>query len=118
MSAEPPGLGVKDDAFALWSVLSCSRSSDANGFQIALGKDRRRYAAVEADKFGHGAIAYLSRLFGCGRSVIYHGLRELDELANGDPLGDRIRRPGAGRPVTEEKHPEVVEQLEETSKGV
>lgn len=85
-------------------------------FRSLSEKDRRRYAAVEADKLGRGAITYLSHVFGCGRGVIYHGLRELDQLASGDPVGDRIRRPGAGRPVTEEKHPEVAEQLEETLK--
>ena len=28
-------------------------------------KDRRRYAAVEAEKLGHGGMEYLARLFGC-----------------------------------------------------
>ena len=28
-------------------------------------KDRRRYAAVEAVKLGHGGITYLTKLFGC-----------------------------------------------------
>ncbi|NQV23501.1 MAG: ISAzo13 family transposase [Rhodopirellula sp.] len=79
-------------------------------------KDRRRFAALEALRLGYGGVSYLARLFGCGRELIEHGLKELEQLAEGDPVGDRIRRPGAGRPATEHKHPEVVEQLEQTLK--
>jgi hypothetical protein len=74
-------------------------------------KDRRRYAAAEAVKLGHGGVAYIARLFGCSRDGIEHGLREIDELPN-DPVGSRIRRPGAGRPKIEEQQPEVVPQVE------
>ncbi len=28
-------------------------------------KDRRHYAAIEADKLGHGGIKYIAELFGC-----------------------------------------------------
>jgi hypothetical protein len=84
-----------------------------NVFRSLNEKDQRRYAAVEADRLGHGGVAYISRLFGCSRDAISHGLKELDQLAEGDPVGDRLRRPGAGRPVTEQKHPEVAEQLEQ-----
>ncbi len=69
-------------------------------------KDRRRYAAAEAIKFGHGGVAYVARLFDCSRESIDHGLRELDQLPD-DPLGERIRRPGAGRKTVEEKQPEI-----------
>ena len=31
--------------------------------------DRRRYAAVEALKLGHGGIDYIARLLGCDRSL-------------------------------------------------
>jgi len=84
-----------------------------NVFHSLNEKDQRRYAAVEAGRLGHGGVAYISRLFGCSRDAISHGLKELDQLAEGDPVGDRIRRPGAGRPVTEQKHPEVAEQLKQ-----
>ncbi|MBI1314672.1 ISAzo13 family transposase [bacterium] len=75
-------------------------------------KERRRYAAAEADKLGHGGVAYVARVVGCDPDTIRHGRRELDQLGDEDPVGDRIRRPGAGRPVTEVKHPEVVEELQ------
>jgi transposase len=84
-----------------------------NVFRSLNEKDQRRYAAVEAGRLGHGGVAYISRLFGCSRDAISHGLKELDQLSEGDPVGDRIRRSGAGRPVTEQKHPEVAEQLKQ-----
>jgi hypothetical protein len=70
-------------------------------------KDRRRYAAAEAVKLGYGGVAYVARLFGCSRDGIEHGMRELDQLPD-DPAGNRIRRPGAGRPKIEEQKPEVI----------
>lgn len=30
-------------------------------------KDRRRYAAVEALKLGHGGLSYIASVFGCDR---------------------------------------------------
>lgn len=33
-------------------------------------KDRRRYAAIEAAKLGHGGIAYVSILLGCDPKTI------------------------------------------------
>jgi len=40
-------------------------------------KDKRRYAAVEAAKLGHGGISYIAELFGCCRQTISSGLEEL-----------------------------------------
>ena len=40
-------------------------------------RDRRRYAAVEAAKLGHGGIEYLSRLLGCDPKTIRRGIAEL-----------------------------------------
>lgn len=59
-------------------------------------KDRRRYAAIEARKLGHGGIKYLADLFGCHRSTIKNGLAELDSMDSVETEG-RIRRKGAGR---------------------
>lgn len=38
---------------------------------------RRRYAAVEAAKLGHGAIGYLARVLDCDEKTIRRGKREL-----------------------------------------
>lgn len=40
-------------------------------------KDRRRYAAIEATKLGHGGINYISDLFDCCRQTVSTGLEEL-----------------------------------------
>ena len=45
-------------------------------------KDRRHYAAIEADKLGHGGINYISELFGCTRQTIYSGLDELKKKSS------------------------------------
>lgn len=44
-------------------------------------RDRRRYAAVEAAKLGHGGIQYISRLLGCDQKTIDRGIAELESEA-------------------------------------
>jgi len=41
-------------------------------------RDRRRYAAVEAEKLGHGGQQYISGLFGCAQKTIRRGITELE----------------------------------------
>ena len=58
-------------------------------------KDRRRYAAVEALKLGHGGLSYIADIFGCDRHPVADGLAELN-----DPqalTATRIRATGGGR---------------------
>lgn len=57
-------------------------------------KDRRRYAAVEAAKLGHGGVEYVSRLLGCDPKTIRQGLADL-EAEPEDPAADRVRKKGA-----------------------
>jgi hypothetical protein len=59
-------------------------------------KDRRRYAAVEAQRLGHGGITYVAQVFNCSERTIERGIAELDQLPR-DPAAGRIRRPGGGR---------------------
>ena len=67
------------------------------GFYQSLSeKDRRRYAALEAQRLGHGGIQYVAQVLGCSRRTIERAISELEELPH-DPAGDRIRRPGAGQ---------------------
>lgn len=56
-------------------------------------KDRRRYAAVEADKLGHGGIDYVAQLFATDPKTIRQGLLDLEEEQ--DPAGERVRKKGA-----------------------
>ena len=48
--------------------------------------DRRRYAAIEATKLGHGGIEYIAGVLGCDPKTIRLGLGELngaDDLDTG-----------------------------------
>lgn len=56
-------------------------------------RDRRRYAAVEAAKFGHGGIEYISQLLGCDPKTIGRGMAELE--AGEELATDRQRKKGA-----------------------
>ena len=62
-------------------------------------KDKRRYAAVEAKRLGHGGIEYVAKILGCATKTISRGIGELDSLDR-DPAAGRVRRPGAGRKKT------------------
>jgi hypothetical protein len=55
-------------------------------------KDRRRYAAVEAAKLGHGGVEYVARLLACDPKTIRQGLEELEEPE--DPAAGRVRKKG------------------------
>lgn len=59
-------------------------------------KDKRRYAAVEAAKFGPGGLAYISRVLGIDSNTIRRGEADLARLPP-DEHPDRVRRPGGGR---------------------
>jgi hypothetical protein len=55
--------------------------------------DRRRYAAIEAAKLGHGGMEYVAGVLGCDPKTIRAGMAELageDELDTG-----RSRKKGA-----------------------
>jgi hypothetical protein len=56
-------------------------------------KDRRRYAAVEATKLGHGGIDYIACLLDCDPKTIHRGQRELDGTDDLDT--GRVRKKGA-----------------------
>jgi hypothetical protein len=54
--------------------------------------DRRRYAAVEAAKLGHGGTEYIAAVLGCDPKTIRLGLTELE---GGEDLGTgRSRKKG------------------------
>jgi len=72
-------------------------------------KDRRRYAAVEAQKLGHGGMTYVSKVLGCALGTISAGIEELKELPEGSGYDARIRRPGGGRKRYDESHPGIDE---------
>ena len=65
-------------------------------FRTLSEKDQRRYAALEAQRLGHGGISYVAEILGCSTRTIHRGINELDKLDD-DPASGRVRRPGAGR---------------------
>ena len=58
-------------------------------------RDRRRYAAVEARKLGHGGIAYVCSLFGCTDKTVRKGMMEMQDAEALSREG--VRKPGGGR---------------------
>lgn len=58
-------------------------------------KDRRRYAAIEAQKLGRGGISYIARVMCCDHHTIERGMAELcdDEALE----QKRVREEGGGR---------------------
>jgi hypothetical protein len=56
-------------------------------------RERRLYAATEAQKLGHGGLAYLATLFDCDKKTIRRGIRELKQPSSLSP--GRSRKKGA-----------------------
>lgn len=61
-------------------------------FRSLSEKDRRRYAAVEAEKLGHGGVGYIAELFGIDPKTIRQGRADLE--LDTDPAAGRIRKKG------------------------
>lgn len=56
-------------------------------------KDRRRYAAVEAEKLGHGGTEYVASLFRCDPNTVRQGREDVDQLPQ-DAAEGRVRKKG------------------------
>ena len=56
-------------------------------------KDRRRYAAVEAEKLGHGGVEYIASVLGCSEKTIRQGRDDMLRLPKDDAEG-RVRKKG------------------------
>ena len=64
-----------------------------NFYRSLSEKDRRRYAAVEAGKLGHGGAAYIAELFGCEPDTIRRGMADIEQLPE-DLAEGRVRKKG------------------------
>lgn len=72
-------------------------------------RERRLFAATEANGAGYGGIAAVARITGLAPSTIGRGRRD---LAEGEPVeAGRIRRPGGGRKSLVEADPDLVPAL-------
>lgn len=83
-------------------------------------RQRRLWAAAEAEVLGYGGVSTVARATKISRRAIHVGLRELK--ASGAPLdAGRVRRPGAGRKLLTATQPRVKAALdalvEPTSRG-
>jgi hypothetical protein len=65
-------------------------------------QQRRWYVALEANRLGHGGEQLLSLITGLDPKTIRRGREELAADLSHRPA-DRMRLPGAGRPLTEKK---------------
>lgn len=64
-----------------------------NFYRSLSEKDRRRYAAVEAEKLGYGGLAYISELLGCNVDTIRRGIADVHDLPQDEAEG-RVRKKG------------------------
>lgn len=79
-----------------------------NFYQTLNEKDRRRYAAVEAIKLGHGGQSVIAQILGLSRKTIAKGIKEI----KGSLVCDtRIRKKGAGRKPYTDHHPDIDEKF-------
>ena len=77
------------------SQISSSEEQMKSYYESLSEKDRRRYAAIEANKRGYGGLGQISLLLGCNYRTIRKGITELKQPSLGN--SPSIRRPGGGR---------------------
>jgi len=65
-------------------------------------QQRRWYAAVEANRHGYGGVTLVSKITGLDEKTIRRGQQELALDLKERPQ-ERVRLPGAGRPLAEKK---------------
>lgn len=74
-----------------------------NLFMSRLDEQQRRwYAALEAQKVGHGGTTLIARITGLSVETIRRGRYELDNDLADRPV-DRVRQVGGGRQAVEKK---------------
>jgi hypothetical protein len=61
-------------------------------------KDKRHYAAIEAQKLGHGGKRYIAGILSMSSRTLYKGISELlDEVKYAEIPSGKQRRIGGGR---------------------
>lgn len=92
--------------------ISSSEEQMKSYYESLSEKDRRRYAAIEANKRGYGGLRQIGLLLGCNYRTIKKGIAELKQpnLLN----SPSIRRPGGGR----KKAIETISDINEAFLGV
>lgn len=67
-------------------------------------QQKRWYAALEAQRLGHGGQTLISQIIGLSIPTIQRGRAELDNELVNRPL-ERVRLAGGGRKTVEKKNP-------------
>ena len=74
-----------------------------NLFLSRLNEQQRRwYAAIEAQKLGHGGATLLAKISGLSVETIRRGRTEMEDGLTERPV-DRVRQAGGGRKTVEKK---------------
>jgi hypothetical protein len=85
---------VKEDTMEPYPAEVCEHMK---AFYESLSeKDRRRYAAVEAEKLGHGGAEYIAALLGCSARTVRQGRLDVERLPKDEAQG-RIRKKGGAQ---------------------
>jgi hypothetical protein len=75
-------------------------------------RQKRLWAAAEANAVGYGGVTLVSRVTGISRRAIHVGLRERQADPSDTAPPDRVRQRGAGRKRLTETQPGLLEALE------
>ena len=62
-------------------------------------KDRRRFAAIEVEKLGHGGLQYVAEVLGCSADAIRRGQADLAQLPQ-DKAAGRVRQKGGSQKLS------------------
>src|SRR5436309_9293660 len=65
--------------------------------------ERRWYAAVEANRLGHGGVRLVAQITGLDEKTIRQGQVDVAGELTDAPIKRRQRRPGGGRPPVEKR---------------
>jgi hypothetical protein len=85
------GIQVKEKAMSPYSI---QLREHMKVFYDSLSeKDRRRYAAVEAEKLGHGGVEYIAQVLNCDPDTIRQGRSDVEQLPDDEAEG-RVRKKG------------------------
>jgi len=117
---EGPTFGVSAEELApecyrVTSIVDYSspiEQEEMKKFYVTLSeKDKRRYAAIEAFKLGHGGRVYIAEVLGCSRKTVSKGIQELKNFPEHSGFEPRIRKPGGGRKRYDVIHPGIDEKF-------
>jgi transposase len=77
-------------------------------------RSRRQWAAAEAMEYGYGGVTAVAHATGLARDTIAVGIQELKyrQLHPDEPVTERLRKRGAGRKLSTESDPALLNALE------